>query len=1449
MPFRSFAPPLRSLCRASVAALCVAFCASELPAHDVTPNAIELRPGTTGFVFVVDLGGCEADITAKSTNSAVFKVYALDMAKGDGSLLPGGGTTITVRDRADQIFAVVAEPSLQVAQNASLEICWVGADVGKSGPCQENNCSPYSPHVVSVAVALDASNFGNLPFGGIAGDPVATATGELFVEERPDLLLRGPLPLRFARRYSSRFVADGLPTGRLGAGWRHSFEWSLADLGEAVEITAADGRQLRFERSPFTTTWTRVKGSDQPYALIDGSSGGFVLRDPEQHVLRTFDSNGRMTQVADGRGNALTLSYTSGRLSGVADGLGRAFTLAYDANSRLQQLADGTRTVGYAYDGSGRLATVTDAEGGATHFAYSATLPGRALLAATTRPEGNVPWTQAYDSGGRVVSQQDAVGNLRTFAYDDGAGTTTITEPTFATQQHTHASGRLTRLQFENGKAATLSYDSSGRRTQVVDRRGDRSTVAFDSASGFPASVTAPDGSVTRWQWSARVASGFTFHDVTRITAPGGEFEQFTWDPAGNVLTRTDFGGGVWSRTYGARGEVLTATAPDGGVRLAGWRSDLLLDHVVDAAGQTTGFDYDALGRLTDVMLSGGAMRHAVWDHLDRLTSITDEIGETTLLAWDMNSNLQTVQLPGSRTFSFSYDSMDRVWAVLDPEGGSATIQFDVLGRPSSVTDGGGISLQLAWNASGRLLGATDGSGLDYSLGYDDEDVLASFDAADGARTTFTSDRRGQLTRITSAEGREQRFTRDRNGRVAETTSGEGARTRFTRDESGAVIEAATLNGGQTMTIDRDSRGRSIGVGSGGGVRFARNRDERGDVVGAIDPVGREWLTTLDVRGLPSRVDLPGAAHVDLQWSDRGELAEANFSDGTTIEWLHDDDGRIVSATDVAISRDDVGRVEISNGIASTRDLAGRLLTTTLQPGLIVSYQYDLAGRLAHVGDGGVGSVDYAWDTAGRLASRTFGNGVLERYDWDNDGWLARFRVDGSSGSMADLQFTRDDAGRIVTADRLQPVVGLPAVGVMTSVFDAAGQDAALSYDALGRRTGDGTRSYSWDGAGRLVGANDGTDSYDFTWDGLGRVLSGRVNLGPLTEFTWNDATTRPSLGFMSDGGVPSHAYVATPTGELLWSIDLSTSAREYYHFDENGNTLFETDAAGAISDAYAWGPMGELLGTLGGSTSYPYADLALGGRDFALSLGVGVAFGDRVWDTAHCSTLQPIRDFGWLAQLGATPYGLGRFPQPGGRLGRADESVSVALDTFATAIGGGLDNRWLGGDSRFDGRSLARRFDLDGVLTSAANRQNVALVMHLALGATTCILCHSGQTLDLSTLIGPLEAQGRGAAAPPATLLAGASGYFGDRLLGFDRRPFADWLDRSVARLATDEPLPPAIDGVNARLAIEKLLAVEMFVGFAEVPGAVSDAARRARADDVASDFLEAFAHLGSDE
>ena len=104
-----------------------------------------------------------------------------------------------------------------------------------------------------------------------------------------------------------------------------------------------------------------------------------------------------------------------------------------------------------------------------------------------------------------------------------------------------------------------------------------------------------------------------------------------------------------------------------------------------------------------------------------------------------------------------------------------------------------------------------------------------------------------------------------------------------------------------------------------------------------------------------------------------------------------------------------------------------------------------------------------------------------------------------------------------------------------------------MTYDALARRTSDGTRSRTYDGVGNVLRLDDGLNYIDMTYDALNRPLSSvttpRFGTAPVVSLTYGyDALSR--RGSMGDslGGSTGYTYdaedrvstITTPWGGVI---------------------------------------------------------------------------------------------------------------------------------------------------------------------------------------------------------------------------------------------------------------------------------------------------------------------------
>jgi len=1030
---------------------------------------------------------------------------------------------------------------------------------------------------------IEPPSTGNTPSDGTAGDPVSTFTGELFFSAPPDLSLGGPLPVRFQRYYASLLKRNGRVQSDLGPNWMHTFDRRLIETGATtVEVVLQRGRIVRFEKEG--NAWTQATLPERPYQLLE-ESGGYRLANPRAQRIYTFDADGKLTKIEDGRSNQLTLTYDgSDRLSEVSDGLGRTLTFTYSGD-RLASVSDGARTVTFSY-ADGLLTGATDALGNTTAYSYDDGHELEGLLTEKMRPGGNTVLAQTYDTEGRVESQTDALGNTTTFEYaedeETGERTTTVNEPGGGATVHVHnADGQLLAVTDAGGQTIDLGYSDGGQRDQITDRLGDNTRFTFDPTTRLPTSVSDARGGVTRYTYTTRTDDGFDFHEMSAVDRPDGTSVTYQYDGDGNPTSVTSPGGHAQTATYTDRGQPLTVTNPEGGTTTFAYKSDATLAAVTDPSGNTTSFAYDGLRRPVTITRPDGTTRRLEYDAADRITSLTDEEGRTTAFTYDANGNLTSITDPSGQTVQRSYDAMDRLTRATDRTGQSTTYSYDARGRLETITDRTGNTSTFGYDADDRLTSIRDGAGQTWTIRYDAEGVPTALTNPGGETTTLTSNAMGWITQITSPQGHTTSRTHDPMGRVTAVQEPGGGTTQMPRDARG-LLDGMTLPGGASAAYARDGLGLLEQQTGPEGGQWATPRDAQGRVANQSDPLGRTATHTHDARSRVAQVEQPeGLGTVTLTYDGTSRLTGLAHSSGPSLSYEYDADGRLTSAPGVSLSRDAEGRITESNGLGATRDADGRLASVTL-PGGTVQYRYDGAGRLTEVEDWQGGVTAFRYDETGRLAEVTRPNGVATTYNYDGDGQVVGIEETNGDGMiLAASTLTRDARGLVTQAERTAPVVPEFAPVPERLAYDAAGQIEAFNYDALGRVTNDGTRTYTWDGLSRLTSFSDSSGATQFTYDAFGHRLS-HTSGGTTQSYVWNYALGLPSVAVEKEGGSDRRYYVHAPDGALLYSVDATGGERRFYHYDETGNTRLLTGEDGTVHAAYAYTPYGRIAAQQG---------------------------------------------------------------------------------------------------------------------------------------------------------------------------------------------------------------------------------------------------------------------------
>ncbi|MBM4460984.1 MAG: RHS repeat-associated core domain-containing protein, partial [Chloroflexi bacterium] len=739
----------------------------------------------------------------------------------------------------------------------------------------------------------------------------------------------------------------------------------------------------------------------------------------------------------------------------------------------------------------------------------------------------------------------------------------------------------------------------------------------------------------------------FTFYNLTRITYPDATHDDFTYDAQGNALTFTDRRGKTWTTTYNARGQPLTVANPTGGIAAFTYNADgtLAASADSDASIGVTAYTYDAYKRLSTVTRPGGNTVQFTYDLNDRLLTVTDERGKTTTFTYDANGNLDTAANPLGQTYTYAQDLMDRLTSITDPVGQAANLSYDAMNRLASVTDRNGNTTTFGYNSRGWRTGITDPAGKTWTTAYDDEGVPASVTTPLGFTTAFQTDDLGRITRFTDPLGRHTHLAYDDLGRLTTLTDRMGRVTTYTYDAAGRLASVARpVIGAATYT--RNDQGLLTRITDQRGKHWDFGYSAMGRLISHTDPLGRQRTLAYDSRGRVQQISypstalsenltplpplLPGEGESDApslagkglggRWAiptagtsgsgaatytydAASNVTQIAYSGGPTLDFTYDDAGRLLTANHIALTYDARGDVTNSqDGSASfgaTYDNGQRLKTVTYpstgpstssgrssgQAATTVAYTYDARDLLTRVEDNRAGAwMNFTYDHDGRLTGVTRSNGVGTTFTYDAAGRVTRIQ----DGALADQQYTLNAEGEPTQVARTLPLDPPPVISPLSLTYDAAAQISSpgYAYDARGRQIAAPGKTFTYDGASRLTQVAAGGSAATLTYNGLGDLRARTVG-GTTTTYYHNYALGLAPIVAEETVRNTQHAiryYVYTPGGALLYSIDPATNQARFYHFDRIGSTLFLTDGAGAVSDAYAYDPYGNLLGQTGSS-------------------------------------------------------------------------------------------------------------------------------------------------------------------------------------------------------------------------------------------------------------------------
>jgi RHS repeat-associated protein len=988
------------------------------------------------------------------------------------------------------------------------------------------------------------------------GNPCELLNGNKYQRE-VDYDRKDSTGLEFVRSYNS-LVGD---IGHMGNGWMGSYfqvlRISPGPYFNTVFAWRPDGRILAFKASG-TTYFSDADVADELTAIRDlaGIIIGWTYRTAD-NTLETYDANGRLQSIAQHGVPTITLTYDSvGKtLIKAANTLGHSLHFGYQGSYKLARVTDAAGVdIQYSTNSNGKLSGVLYQDGRSRSYGYTST----SLLTSLTDENGVAYASWTYNASGQPASSQH-VGTVQRYTFSYSGTSRIVVDPLNQSRTYTTTLKEgLRRLASAPspcngcGTDKTLVYDGAGRVTSRTDFENIVTQYAYDTLRNLETSRTEAFGTsrarTTDTQWHP------LYRLPTQVDEPGKR-TMFSHDADGNVLTRTVLDtttseSRTWTYTYNGVGQVLTADGPRTDAAdittytyygcTTGYQCGQI-ETITNALGQVTTYNtYNAHGQPLTITDPNGVVTTLTYDPRQRLISRTVGSEQTTFEYWPTGL-LKKATLPDGSFIAYTYDAAHRLTGLNDSQGNRIAYTLDAMGNRTKedVFDPANALTQTrtrVFNTLNRLtqeIAAAGTPAVTTTFGYDDNGNQTSINAPLARNTAQGYDELNRLTQVTDPATGLTQYGYNALDQLISVTDPRNKITSYTYNALGDLTQQVSPDTGTTVqTYD-----------SGGNLKTKTDaRNKTGTY--SYDALNR--VTQLVY---PDQTITYG---YDQNTNGKGRLTSLSDGSGST-SFSYDALGRVTSRQQTV---DGVSKV-----IGYSYDTAGQLRSVTLPSGNAVSYSY-VNGKIASLTLNGSTTIisGVLYLPFGPTMGWTWGNATLAVREYDADGNI----TDLDSAGLRTYSY--DNAFRITgitdTTASLSQTYGYDLLDRLTS---AAGTslNQSWTYDANGNRLTEGgsaSSTYTVSTTNNRLNAVSGALSRTYAYDAAGNVTAD----GSAT-YTYDDAGRMVSVTKAS----VATTYKLNALGQRVRKTTAGVST--YFVYDDTGHLVGEYDNSGALIQETIW--------------------------------------------------------------------------------------------------------------------------------------------------------------------------------------------------------------------------------------------------------------------------------------
>ena len=1051
------------------------------------------------------------------------------------------------------------------------------------------------------------------------GDPINVYSGNSQqLETDIELSTSHEKGFKLYRTYQSRSDVDS----PIGYGWTHNYNVTLgflmAEETNAYEITDESGRKHHYQNNSGGTIYPGIINS-KGYLSVESGVGFKWYR--ANGVVYTFNEQMQFIAKTDGNGNVQTLSYDAeGDLESVTDeATGRSISFLYDVNGNIESISgpvtdaipDGI-WVTYQYDTEGNLTHVVYADDGngstASGFEYRYEDPsdvhnltakynltgefisswqydGLDRAIANTTRDGKGVTISGYGTSSVLVTDEQGV--QKTYTITTITGRDTITNVTGGGGCASCSGDDVVRYEYDDQRRVIEQEYTNGRINQFDN---------FDSMDRYQIEIQAvgtPNERTFYYTYHPETSDQLSILERSVLSA-GLKETIFDYDDDGNVIsnenptrlmhrkvergTTYDAAGAlsayeyITTYTYTAKGQVESIDGPlPGSQDLVSYTYDPATgDRLTETRPLvgTTSYTYDAAGNVETVTDVNGVVTTFTYDGRNRQLSATRN-GVTTSRTYTAAGELDTATDALSRTMDYAYNDAGFVEKIMDPSGNFVYYAYNGLGKRTEEsihaadetlthyrgTDWGDpannpdLAAGKPWKSLHR--NHDDTADLETVYAYDGSGNLKSVTDANSNVTEYLYDQFNRLWQVIQPGNVTTVYGYDIHGNLASVTDAEGHVTLYTYDDMGRLVETDSPDTGNCL----------YSYDAAGNLRFKTHNGQaveyRYDLLRRLTDI----LYSDPAENVAMAYDTGSGANL------MGRLAAVSDPSGM-VEYSYNADGQLEAET-----RTIGGTIFVTSYLY---DAAGNLRTMVYPTGQSVAYQPDPADP-ARIGavvlDGSVTlASNIAYMPFGPVSGMTLGNGIQVGKGYDKNYQMATL----AAGTVMSRSYTPDAVGNIE---------------VITDNLDA-GRSQSFGYDDLYRLTSAvgvyGSIGYTYDNVGNRLTRTENSDEDSYAYyPGTNRLHTITGVHAELFEYDadGNMVQRIPGANNPQPAITDPNDYTYNSSGQRAMK---QGAGSVLFHYDQAGQLIAETDAAGNMIKAYMW-LHGQPLAMIDGSGAVYY--------------------------------------------------------------------------------------------------------------------------------------------------------------------------------------------------------------------------------------------------------------------